>query len=372
MCYMGVYAVEEHFTPGLIEKNGRKEGVIFKFNEDPLWAGRLNHGLQYVYAFAPFEASRIRTFGSTRVRASAKLTEEFEYGRCLLEKFRYENGSISEIFDIDQLAKFFALIDLTDAFHTLVWHNRRFYLNPESRKLEPIGYDGHPAYGPQDWRQVSPLGYFRAFAPQDSAVFENKELFDKYLAYLDKYCKKEFVSSFLKSIDGSLKKQLSYIRMEHPYYPYDENDLYHNAGKIDSILTTPVFEGWYLSRDWRYSDGKIVQQKVATRTQLNKDERILHPIDGLSVLCNSEPGEEGKQQILIRNYHPNPVKILGFGVDSMLTTNSKLMPAYEHGLPATYSTSTDTIHTFTYFKVLGNDTLYRARVSQRPYVICND
>ena len=34
---LGIYAIEEHFSKELLESQGRREGVIVRFNETALW-----------------------------------------------------------------------------------------------------------------------------------------------------------------------------------------------------------------------------------------------------------------------------------------------------------------------------------------------
>ena len=48
----------------------------------------------------------------------------------------------SQAFDVDNLARFFAIIDLLGANHSVLIQNLRLYYNPINQKLEPIGFDG--------------------------------------------------------------------------------------------------------------------------------------------------------------------------------------------------------------------------------------
>ena len=49
---------------------------------------------------------------------------------------------ISKVFDTKLLAKYWALCDLFDALHGLIYFNLRFYYNPITGLLEPVHYDG--------------------------------------------------------------------------------------------------------------------------------------------------------------------------------------------------------------------------------------
>ena len=49
---------------------------------------------------------------------------------------------IEDVFDINLLAKYWALCDLFNAHHGLFDTNLRFYYNPITGLLEPVHYDG--------------------------------------------------------------------------------------------------------------------------------------------------------------------------------------------------------------------------------------
>ena len=59
----------------------------------------------------------------------------------LLEGFRRRELKTSDVFDVKQMAKYFAVADLCGAEHATRWHNVRFYYNPVTSRLEPIGFD---------------------------------------------------------------------------------------------------------------------------------------------------------------------------------------------------------------------------------------
>ncbi|MBT5471093.1 MAG: hypothetical protein HOK41_10870, partial [Nitrospina sp.] len=49
----------------------------------------------------------------------------------------------SEVFDPDLMGKFIAVADVWGSNHVLRWHNMRFYYNPITALLEPIGFDAN-------------------------------------------------------------------------------------------------------------------------------------------------------------------------------------------------------------------------------------
>ncbi|MGC9355316.1 MAG: CotH kinase family protein, partial [Mariniphaga sp.] len=139
----GIYAWEEHFEKHLVESRNRREGPIVRFDETLFWNRNMEinqTGKQWDIDY--FGAARIAPFkeGST-VSDSMKTRQAVEAQKLLLQ---YKNCSmpVSEIFDIKVLAKYYALMDITQAYHGFTWHNQRFYFNPVICLLEPIAFDG--------------------------------------------------------------------------------------------------------------------------------------------------------------------------------------------------------------------------------------
>ncbi|MEZ4847156.1 MAG: hypothetical protein R3B93_00695 [Bacteroidia bacterium] len=89
-----------------------------------------------------YEAAEIEPFRESKTLKNPQLNLQFQQAKILLDQFKFGTKTVSEVFDIDRLAKFYALVDLTRAYHSLIWHNMRFYYNPVTSKLEPIGFDG--------------------------------------------------------------------------------------------------------------------------------------------------------------------------------------------------------------------------------------
>ena len=60
-----------------------------------------------------------------------------------LNKLKQNEISAEEIFDLEKWAKYFAVIDLTNAIHGAITKSVKLYYNPVIGKFEPIGFDGH-------------------------------------------------------------------------------------------------------------------------------------------------------------------------------------------------------------------------------------
>jgi len=141
---LGVYALEEAFSKELVESQGRREGVIIRYDEDLLWS--------YWAAFendlsAPPGVRRfyiIDEFGSGDVNANPTLSAQRDIAVGKLRAWWAGDLPASEVYDVETTARFWALADLWGAQHALYWHNLRFYYNPVTTLLEPIGFDAQP------------------------------------------------------------------------------------------------------------------------------------------------------------------------------------------------------------------------------------
>ena len=140
--YYGIYAIEEHFDDTVMRD--RKKSVILKFDESGFWDFQyylLKRGQDVHHEFPLFESATILPFNRKKIVKNDDRFKDFLRGSELLETLRADQGNLSETVDLDKFARYYALCDLTQAYHGLQWHNQRFYYNPVSDLLEPIGYD---------------------------------------------------------------------------------------------------------------------------------------------------------------------------------------------------------------------------------------
>ena len=60
-----------------------------------------------------------------------------------LKNFFQGKSNAIEHIDMDLWAKYFAIVDITQTFHGLLAKRVKFFYNPVSGLIEPIGFDGH-------------------------------------------------------------------------------------------------------------------------------------------------------------------------------------------------------------------------------------
>ncbi len=139
---LGVMSVEEHFSKELLESSGRKESVIIKFDESLVWGatdGRKHAGLGG--HFDNYHVAKIDSFGTKKISRSEKLTKDYEVAVGLLRAFETGAMTASQVFDAKLMGRYIAISEMWGSWHSFSWRNLRFYFNPITAKLEPIGFD---------------------------------------------------------------------------------------------------------------------------------------------------------------------------------------------------------------------------------------
>ena len=207
---VGLMAVEEHFSKELLESNGRRDGVIVRFDETLMWTERnALHRLDWnAGAFANFRNAPIDAFRSTRVAESPTLSGNFAVAVGLLRGFVEGRLAPSDVFDADSLGRFLAVSELWAAQHALYWNNQRFYLNPFTLKLEPIGFD---ADVPRDPPVESLVGRQEIHTV---AMLNDPEIFTVYQETLQQLAQELDGGELHRNLEERQQRELAILRRE--------------------------------------------------------------------------------------------------------------------------------------------------------------
>ncbi len=135
---IGIMALEEHFSDEIMERNGRRESVIIAFDETDIWTNRLGGNPDPLV-----QNASIKSFRFKRVLKSPRLVRNYEAAVGLLRGVMRGTIPTSAAFDVEKLGRFVAAAKLFGAEHGLTWANLRFYFDPVSARLEPIGFDSN-------------------------------------------------------------------------------------------------------------------------------------------------------------------------------------------------------------------------------------
>ena len=211
----GIYSLEEVPSKETIEQQKRKNGPIFGLDEKV--------SVSIDSKLDPYE---LKYWESNPMFIGSK--------NLLYESFSSSlNGEAfsSEVFDMEEWAKYFALIDLFGAFHGAVPKSVKFYYNPVDGLFQPLLFDAHLGAG--DFNNFILLDFVSGLEKtacewicQDKEFFisflKNKQFLESYLRYL-----KEFSSSpFLLNIQDAYNDKFKKL----------DNHFYANLSPSDAVL----------------------------------------------------------------------------------------------------------------------------------------
>jgi len=139
----GIMALEEHFSKELLEHQHRREGVILRFDESYFWDYESEGGRFWEGPYNNFRAARINAFREKKISKSPLMSAQYKTAVGLLRGFSNRSLTASEVFDVETTASYLAVLEIWGSWHSIQWNDIRFYFDPLSMKLEPIGYDAN-------------------------------------------------------------------------------------------------------------------------------------------------------------------------------------------------------------------------------------
>ena len=241
-----LYAYEEHFAKQLVEYKNRREGVILKFSEDVIWDQRYRDNLYDINSSSktPLKSREadVAVFKENKTYKNPVLRDQFEQAKNLLHAYQFALQPVDNIFDLEKVAKYYAIVEVMQAYHSLVWHNQRFYYNPFIKKLEPIGYDGFTEDGVFKFHNKVFFGAY--FSKEDTNInaiyynqlFRNPEFSKFYAKALKEYSSEEFLDKFFETESDEIDARLALIQKHVPTYKFNKNEIYKNARLIANTL----------------------------------------------------------------------------------------------------------------------------------------
>lgn len=306
---LGIYAWEEHFDKQLIESQNRREGPIVRFDESVFWQRVIEtHQTEREWDIDYFNAAKIIPFKAGRTCADSILNMELVEAQKLMLQYKKRQLPVSQVFDVSKLAKYYALIDITQAYHGFAWHNQRFYYNPVTCLLEPIAFDGYIEGG-----------IYKRFDEQITALFShdkvatlreeelllfqpfNDEVFrSKYLKFLNEYSKPAFINTLVSELGEQTDSLSQIIKQEFPFYSYNFNYMKWQA----EFIQQHFIEIEKNSSKIGLAISKIQSQKFAhnytSESNINLIPSLVHAYYNKT-----------EKKIEVLNYHNATLKVLG-------------------------------------------------------------
>lgn len=202
--HWGIMNIEEHMSKEMLEKQHRKESLIFRFGSD------LDSKYEKI---VENEFNNVR-FGDDRLNTNLYQEKKYlsdPHNRFLLS-FISQNRlkkNTDNIFDIKKYTNSFSLATVWGNWHALSSMNSRNYLNPYTLKLEPITTDNGL---PGDLNSIK----------DDNNLF-SKKLFYPYDEIIVTNAYKKHTKKSIETVRYSLNKANDFREYYQSFFPLDEN-----------------------------------------------------------------------------------------------------------------------------------------------------
>ncbi len=362
----GVYAIEEHFDKQLLEQRNRREGPILKMDESGFWETVLipdtikNSGISLPY----FEASFISLFKKKRTLKNKVLKQQLIEGSKLVELYKNQYQHPEQIFDLDALAKFYVIHEISNGYHGLGWHNRRFYFNPVTEKLEQIGFDMLPGTNPKTTLII--LNNIRSINIRNEKSIKkylilNQAFKGYFMSYLKQYSDSTYLANLFKDLDSKIDKRERLIKNEYPNFYFDKNFYFERATYIQSKLQ-------FIETQWDSLLALNESDFIKEQSNYKPNQSNLY-LENISVNFYIHKRDSAKYELEMENFHLNDVEIIGFKTKKQKDTinyfeESIKMKAFSNNHKADYfSLILDKKPNKVVFKITNNsDSIYVKKV----------
>jgi hypothetical protein len=283
---LGVYALEEHFEKRLIENRQRREGPILKLNENLLWADRAAQPRSIGESPTGIQSehnAHVDLFNGGALRHPA-FFQRFQLAHHLLESFRYGELAAHEVFDVERMATYFALCDLLGSTHAAIWHNLRFYFNPVTARLEPIGFDANPG-GKIQYPLGANRDWMNAHEKYKDRLFSDPVFAAAYGQALERVSADGYLETLLEDTREPLQEQLTLLYREFPWFHYSDAVFRRNREVIRSALN-PIkglhaYSYAHSDSSLRLELGNLQGLPVQVESVVYRDSLVLTPREPL-------------------------------------------------------------------------------------------
>jgi len=231
----GAYCLEEHLTSRLISNQNKPEGVILKFKDQAFFEAFTNHqettGL--------IKTAEIKLYGDAK--KDDRYEKEVAKAKRIIKDYQFQRDSVYNYFDAEQMGMYYAICDLAAAYHSMGWINIRFYFNFETKKMEPLGYDGYPVL---EWGKPY-LGHNADAYVGDKfetkmivySALKNEAIKKAYDRSLRKLTEPTYVQNFIKKHKAELDFYHDELHKDNRHFHFYENFLLDNTTAIRKALS---------------------------------------------------------------------------------------------------------------------------------------
>jgi hypothetical protein len=219
-----IFLIEETFYPEILFKLNKKEGLVFK-----LFTENLNNEI----------------FDYENKKELSKFIKEKIYLEKQINSFIKNEILANKIFDIEKIAKIFAISEVWGYKHGIHSSQIRFYFNPITKLVEPIGYDMSLIYNLDTFGPLNSVKYKAKFLKTKnyvSLLLKDETFLKELNKQIKIMCDKEHLIKFFEKIkyEAELNKLILYKSFWYKefinknnfesskYLPFDKDVLFEN------------------------------------------------------------------------------------------------------------------------------------------------
>jgi hypothetical protein len=272
----GIFALEESFSTELIESQERREGILLRLNEDMLWGNRANNPNEDLdtptFLITDPNTAAISIYREGHVIDSTVLSAEASKAVNMLSAFHAGNVQVEDVFDVALWGKYFALTSLWGGNHGAFWHNIRYYYNPITGLIEPVGFDAQPGEG-----EISSLEIIF----EDLTIFNNPLIREAYGIELNRIATKDFVEETRQELEANYDHYFGALQQEYgealpQLSPWDYLSLNSDIIRANLQPASPLYGNY---KFLPYTDGGFA-------LQVNLFNSFLFPLELIEVAVN--------------------------------------------------------------------------------------
>ena len=285
----GIYAFEEHLDKRTLESNGLRDGIIIKATP-----------------------GSFKVFKEEKIRSNKLFLSQLNYLQKKWIMFLKGEIPSKSIFNIEKLAKYYAISDIINGQHTHYLGNEIFHFNPMTLLLEPIGREWDAPYVDDNDFKIF-LNNINAIASDvnskefQNLVFEDIEFIELYLEYLNRYSEYDFIENFMKENIGEILDSKYKLYSQYPYLDANENILYEQIDKIKYELSNVEFD--YMKS---YEPEEIIINSsnwvITNNFVVNKNQKLIVN-EGVNIDMINNAGIISYGEIILQGSEEKPIVI---------------------------------------------------------------
>jgi hypothetical protein len=249
----GVYLFEESMNNMILVNNKYPPAPIVRLYDwllhnstDPTLTDFTPELLNEVYTQAPVDAFNRKEM----IRNDTQLMY-FNQAKDLLESFRRGKLLTHQVFNVEKLAKVFAIIDLFGYHHSTAYSNIRFYYNPFTSLLEPIGRDEKFIFdvtyleGQSKKMKILPSVEpeyvdYTVYQRWYDTIFNDKVFVRYYIKALEEISDKSFLDKLFEKTDKEYEEKLHILYRSYPAYRFKGKAILYRNQEYIKKLINPV------------------------------------------------------------------------------------------------------------------------------------